>query len=165
MKILHEFRTVFELLKQSLFSARSRGQLLPVGVMFPEDLIHLKRHLPFVVALRVIQDISEFVLVNPAEFLVKNRVVRIILEGFMIQVDSLVDPAPAVLRHAERHGNIVGHIPGQISRRRRRLRLKLRDPRSQLHHLEVFAFFLKRNRTEPEEVRDQAAESAEGDCR
>ena len=158
-------RIRFERSAQGVFSRRSGGKHLPVRIMPAENRHHAKRHLIFVITLGIVKDIAQLMLINPSKFLVKHRIVRVVLHGLMIKIESAVDPAPAVHRRTVGHGNIVCHVPGKIGRRCSGLRLQFHDPRCKLNHFEILALILQRDRAQPEKVRDQPPESAKRDSR
>ena len=70
-------------------------------------------------------------------------------------------PAPAVGKILELDGNVVGHVPRLKQPDLREMRLQIRDPVGELRHLEKFVVLLQIIGADPEQVRDQAAKTAQ----
>ncbi len=133
----------------------------PVGVV-ADDPADLKREAVFVILVGVVQHVPHFVHENPAEFFVDDRIVGVVVDGFVAdQADAFHDPAPAVFRQRTGYGNIVRHIPGQIGRGSGKTRLQFGDPVCQLDHFKIISGILQRRGSQPQNVRQNAAETAE----
>ena len=147
---------------------RRGGKRSPVGFRSAVCLHHLLADHELVITLGVVEHIADLMLIDPAEFAVKQRIVGIVVQRLVTdQLNAALNPAPAIDRRRKRHGNIVSHIPREIRRRTRKFRLQLGNPRRQLNHFKVFPLLLKSVHAEPEHIGKHSPESAErnrGEC-
>ena len=148
---LPEFRIAF----------RCGGESLPVRFDSAVRFHHLLADHILVIPLSIVEHISDLVLIDPSELPVEKRIVGIVVQSLVAdQLDSALNPAPAVHRRRECDGNIIRHVPCQIRGSSRKLRLKLGDPRRQLNHLKIFSLLLQSVCPQPEHIRQNSAESA-----
>ena len=77
---------------------------------------------------------------------------------------AALHPAPPVFETGEADGDVVGHVPAQEGVGAGETRLELDDPVGKLHHLVVLALVLHSAGTEPQIVRKDASEAAQGDA-
>ena len=101
---------------------------------------------------------------QPGEFLVEPRGAGVERQAFVSKQDQAVaDPPPFFPGGGHQRGEVVGHVPGVIGPDGRRSRLEFGNPVGELDELEVAAFVLQGAGAHPEDVRQDAAEAAEGD--
>ena len=108
---------------------RRGGKRFPVGGIAVVDLHHLLADHVLVITLGVVEHIADFVLVNPAEFAVEQRVVGVVVERLVAdEFNSALHPAPAVDGRSVGDGDVVCHVPREIGGCAGELRLKFGDP-------------------------------------
>jgi hypothetical protein len=111
----------------------------------------------------VIDRLAHFVVEDPGQLLVQVYGAGIVRNALVAQeLHAVIDPVPAFLRREGGDGDVPGHVPGVELPDGGEAWLKLADPRGQLHGVEVPALILVFLGPDERDVRDQAAEGAEG---
>ena len=150
-KTLHEFFGI-------------RGSRRPVCkiLRIADDFSHGLGKLDFIILVGIVHVITHFVLEDPRQVLIQHRVFRIVDQSPVTnQADPLIHPPPAVGKVGTGHGNIISHIPCQIRRGTGECGLQICQPPGQLGHFIIIAFFLQSPGTEPQQVSNQTAETAQ----
>ena len=106
---------------------------------------------------------AEFVKKEPSEFLMKSWGAGIGLHAVVAQEENaVVDPSPFFGGRGHEGGEVVGHVPGMIGPDGGATGLELDDPVGELNQFEIASFVLEGSGAHPEDIGQNAAESAEG---
>ncbi len=139
------------------------GQGVKVEEGSAEDVLDAFGEAAFVGVVGLIHLHADFVLVHPADVPMEGGGGRVVAEAFVAEeVDAVVDPAPAVLGVREKHGDIVGEVPGLEGPDFGNVGFELADPGGELNEFEELPVVLEFVGAHPEGVGHQAAETAEG---
>ena len=107
---------------------------------------------------------AELVEKEPGEFLMKSGGAGIGAHAVVAkEANAVMDPAPFFGGRGHEGGEVVGHVPGVIGPDGGATGLELDNPVGELNEFEVASFVLEGSGAHPEDIGQNAAESAEGD--
>ena len=135
--------------------------LVVVGRSAQEEVPFLG-HLPLVVQMSVVGDPVDLVREPEGEILVKQQVVGVVAQPLVPdQIDSGVDPVPALLRRVGHHRDVVGHVVAVKRPDLPEAWLELGDQVGVRHRLVEEPLLLHHRELDPEVVDDEASQGAD----
>ena len=138
-----------------------RDALVVVVWRGAKDVRPLLREFTLIEEVRVVGDAIEFVREPERQFFAENEIVRVVANALVAnEIDTRVDPRPALILGVGHDRNVVGHVVAVERPNIRESRLQLGDEIGICHHLIKQPLLLLQRHLDPQVVDDQTAQCA-----